>query len=165
MLDGGIILPNQTINNLNISTDSAKNIVEVLKPLFERPLLDKYAVIIALFASIASLAIAIAAVIAAFKSSKIAHNSLKNEVLKLFFDISFSLPKGKTATLSTHHKQLICNYFDFVCTLLLRKELKARDIDLLFSVMKEKQFVNYAKNYRKSYGNDYFKYYWKWLHK
>lgn len=156
MLDGAGFFPTTIENNLDISTASATNLANAFEPYLKHASWENLAILLTAFATVA-------AAIAAYKSYQVAQNSLKNNVLQLFFSIVATLPMGKNATLSTYHKQLICNYFDYVCRLYLRKELKENDIDIMFSVMKEKQFVQYITSYRKTYGKDYFNYYWKWL--
>ena len=110
-----------------------------------------------------SLLATIAAAIVAVFSYKTQRDSFVNGILDKFFDVTIALPMNAGAKLSNHHKQLICNYFETICTHLKNKKLKGKDIEPCTAVMKQADFVDFARQYRQNYGNEYFENYIDWV--
>jgi len=156
----GMIQSPQTINELVISSQSAQILAKALKPALEGALWERWALVLAAGASAIA---AIFSFLAVLRQVKIQRNSFANSIHKLFFDIEASLPLSAKGRLTKHHKQLICNYFDFVCWLLEEKRLSGDDIEPLLDVMKENQFVNFANKQVKKVGGDLYKNYINWL--
>ena len=156
----GITLTPQTTNELVISSQSAEILAKALKPLLECFLLERRALVLA---AVASAIAAVLSFLAVLRQIKIQRDSFANSIHKLFFDIQASLPLSARGKLTEHHKQLVCNYFDFVCWLLEKKRLSEGDIEPLLDVMKEKQFKSFAKKQIKKVGGELYKNYDNWL--
>lgn len=156
----GTTLNPQTINELVISSQSAEILAKALKPLLEGSLLERWTLVLAAAASAVAAGLSFWVV---RRQSKIQRDSFVNSIHKLFFEIQTSLPLGAKGKLTKHHKQLVCNYFDFVCWLLEKKRLNESDIEPLLDVMKEKQFESFAKRQIKSVGGELYKSYDNWL--
>lgn len=110
-----------------------------------------------------SLITTIAAATIAVFSYKTQRDSFINGILDKFFDITTALPMSAGAKLTSHHKQLICNYFETVCTHLKNKKLSEKDIEPCTAVLRQSDFVDFAKNYRQRHGNEYFENYIGWV--
>ena len=164
LLDGGgIFLTPQLTNNLTISTASANTLAEAFKPLLQQSEQQKF---LLLAVAVLSLITAMVTGYVAYSSYKTSKNAFVNGILKQFFDISMSFPLNKGGTLSAHHKQLMCNYFEFVCYLIEKGQLKENDIDPLTAAMRQPLFVNFMKQYRKGKGRKpFFEVYWRWYQK
>lgn len=155
----GIALNPQTVNELVISSQSAEILTKAFKSLLEGSL-ERWMLV---FAAMASAIAAGLSFFAVLRQIKIQRDNFANSIHKLFFDIQATLPLSAKGKLTKHHKQLVCNYFDFVCWLLEKNRLKRRDIELLLEVMKEKQFVIFAKQQSKKIGGELYKNYIEWL--
>lgn len=125
--------------------------------------------------SFLSVLTAIFAAIAAQKASRVANDisksqleiqkkSFRNSILKMFFEITTIFPLEKGEKLSEHHKQLICNYFEFVCWLLENEEISEEDIKPLILVMKMKMLINFIEE-KRDFNKTLWSAYWNWLKK
>lgn len=134
------------------------NSMQALKPILERSILEIW-----LLPSLSVLA-AFAAAVAAIFSYKLSKAVYSVGIQKLFFDILFQLPHiDDKKPLTLRQLELVCNYFEFVSYLYFQRKLNMSDMYLLSEVMKQKDYVDYAKKYQKIYGKEKFKYYVQYL--
>lgn len=160
---GGVFLTPQLSNNITISTASANTLAHALQSVLQQSPVSTFLLPAIAFLSLIT---AVATSLVAYSTYKMSKNTFVNNILKQFFDISISLPMQSGGKLSDHHKQLICNFFEFVCHLIENGQLKQKDIKPLTNAMNQKLFVDFMKEYRIGKGKkELLDAYWRWHQK
>lgn len=150
-----------TNNELFISSSSATNLAEAFALVIQQPLMEKWAILIATCASALA---AIFSFLVALNQLRLSKKKFTNSVHLLFFDIQNSLPMEENGKLTANHKQLVCNYFDFVCWLIERRRIDAKEATPLFEAMRLDIFKDFVERQREK-NSELYDCYWRWLYK
>ncbi len=102
------------------------------------------------------------AAVAAFYSYKTSRDSYKDNINRLFFEISLKASGNDPPT--ENDMATICNYFEYILKLRKENRLSDKDLELQSEIMKLPNLIKFVKSERLKHHNDEIgAKYWDWL--
>ena len=108
---------------------------------------------------------AIAAAFAAWKAYTISRDSRSSEIYKIFLELMLKLDYSKRNDddyLNNYWYGRVCDFFEYVCKEVSSGRLRSGDTDMFKVVMKQDDYIEYAKKRNKE-SRESFKTYLNWL--